>query len=177
MNGKGSYHTEDEDDEEVVADVEIPIDVSVIVKILVVGNAKCGKSSIIGQYITKSFDSKYKTTVGADFARKDLIWESPNKEKVGIRLQLWDIAGQDRFQKLTRAYFARAKGVVIVCDVSRDGTVDAVRTWKKEIDAWCEQSGCGEIPVVLFANKADLLKDAQDAFKTGATMEKSKQPF
>ena len=61
---------------------------------------------------------------------------------------------------------------MIVCDVSRDGTVDAVKTWKKEIDSWAATSGTPDIPVVLFANKSDLLRDTTSAFKTGATMEK-----
>ncbi len=82
------------------------------------------------------------------------------------------IAGQDRFQKLTRAYFSKARGVVIVCDVSREGTIDAVTKWKEEIDTWCEQSDQKDLPVVLFANKADLLTDPQDAFRTGALREK-----
>eukprot|EP01035_Chromulina_nebulosa_P036346 gene36346-48956_t len=86
------------------------ISIDHIIKILIVGNAKCGKSSIIGQYISKSFDGKYKSTVGAEFARKDILLELPNTNKIGVRLQLWDIAGQDRFQKLTRAYFSKAKG-------------------------------------------------------------------
>lgn len=88
---------------------------------------------------------------------------------------MWDIAGQDRFQKLTRAYFAKARGVVIVCDVSRDGTIEAVKNWKREVDEWAETSGCSSIPIVLFANKSDLLTDPQDAFKTGATMERRKK--
>lgn len=49
---------------------------------------------------------------------------------VQVRLQLWDIAGQDRFAKLTRAYFRRAKGAVVVCDVTRAGTFDAIVKWK-----------------------------------------------
>lgn len=98
------------------------INIDYIVKILIVGNAKCGKSSIIGQYMSKSFKDKYQSTIGAEFARKDILLELPNMKTLGVRLQLWDIAGQDRFQKLTRAYFSNAKGVVIVCDVSRPGT-------------------------------------------------------
>ena len=152
-----------------------PTTIDHIVKILIVGNAKCGKSSIIGRYISKTFESKYKSTVGADFARKDIVLELPNSTTIGVRLQLWDIAGQDRFQKLTRAYFAKAKGVVIVCDVSREGTVDAVKSWKREIDTWASTTGSTNIPVVLFANKADLLKDPLDAFKTGAIMERGNQ--
>ena len=83
--------------------------------------------------------------------------------------------GQDRFQKMTRAYFAKARGVVIVCDVSREGTVDAIKNWKREIDHWANVNSGDRalhIPVILFANKADLLTNAQEAFKTGATMER-----
>jgi len=48
-----------------------PIEINEIMKILIVGNAKCGKSSIINRYTSNSFESKYKTTIGADFIRKD----------------------------------------------------------------------------------------------------------
>ena len=51
-------------------------------------------------------------------------------------------------------------------------TVEAVEGWKKEIDNWATNSGSPDMPVVLFANKSDLLADATSAFKTGATMEK-----
>eukprot|EP01038_Epipyxis_sp_PR26KG_P006775 gene6775-9279_t len=149
-----------------------PVVIEKILKILVVGNAKCGKTSIIGQYTNKIFENSYKSTVGADFARKDIKLQLSMNEYIGIRVQLWDIAGQDRFQKLTRAYFSGARGVVIVCDISREGTVEAVRNWKLEIDAWADQSGCPDIPVVLFANKSDLLRNPQDSLKTGVTMER-----
>ena len=69
---------------------------------------------------------------------------------------------------------SKAKGVVIVCDVAREGTVEAVRNWKQDIDVWAAESGTINIPVVLFANKSDLLTNPQDAFKTGAIMERSK---
>ena len=50
--------------------------------------------------------------------------------------------------------------------------MDAVKNWKKEIDTWATNSGTVNFPIVLFANKADLLKDPLDAFKTGAVMER-----
>lgn len=52
--------------------------------------------------------------------------------------------------------------------------MDAVKNWKKEIDTWATNSGTINIPIVLFANKADLLKDPLDAFKTGAVMERGR---
>ncbi|CAM9995281.1 unnamed protein product [Pylaiella littoralis] len=137
-------------------------------KVLVVGNAKCGKSSIISRFVSNRFSSDYNSTVGADYAMKDVSLQSGRQ----VRLQLWDIAGQDRFAKLTRAYFRRAKGAVVVCDVTREGTFDAIVRWKEEIDLWCQNEGC-ELPVYLFANKCDLLMDVQDSFLAGARMEKT----
>lgn len=51
------------------------------------------------------------------------------------------------------------------------GTIEAIKNWKQELDVWIDKL---EIPMVLFANKADLLSNPQDAFKTGAIMERSK---
>eukprot|EP00605_Chrysophyceae_sp_TOSAG23-4_P002048 GSChrysophyteH1.ASY1.ANO1.2269.1 assembled CDS len=141
------------------------IEVEILAKVLVVGNAKCGKSSIISRYTSGSFNTNYKTTIGADFVRKDVLVDLNG----GVRVQLWDIAGQDRFQKLTRAYFSNAKAVVVVCDVSREGTIDAIRKWKQEVDRY---SHLPKLPVVLLANKCDLLQDAAHAFKFGAVMER-----
>ncbi|CAM9118370.1 unnamed protein product, partial [Hapterophycus canaliculatus] len=141
---------------------------TVTCKILVVGNAKCGKSSIISRFVSNRFSSDYNSTVGADYAMKDV--SIPGGQQV--RLQLWDIAGQDRFAKLTRAYFRRAKGAVVVCDVTREGTFDAIVRWKEEIDLWCQNEGC-DLPVFLLANKSDLLTEVQDSFLAGARMEKT----
>ena len=142
-------------------------------KILVIGNPKCGKSSLIKRYVQNSFDNSYKTTIGADYQRKDICVTYNDNSKQAMRLQLWDIAGQDRFAKLTRVYFKNADGVIIVCDVSRERTVEAIRAWKAEIDRWIDTSGRGrEIPIVLFANKADLLSTVDDAFVAGASIER-----
>ena len=136
--------------------------------------------------------------MGVDFVRKDLEVSFQNQRVDGeggdvgqqaggcecgggaanVRMQLWDIAGQDRFARLTRAYFRRAKAAAIVCDVTRKGSFEAVRQWKHEIDTWASAAeGGGEgaakptIPVVLFANKSDLLEDTTASFLAGARME------
>ena len=69
------------------------IDINETMKILIVGNAKCGKSSIIARYAMNSFHENYRTTIGADFVRKDLSLQLQDGEQIGVRLQLWDIAG------------------------------------------------------------------------------------
>lgn len=141
-------------------------------KFLIVGNPKCGKSSIIKRYIHNTFQSNYKSTVGADFIRKDLLVRFDDDSLQTVRLQLWDIAGQDRFHKLTRLYFRDACGVVIVCDISRERTVEAIKEWKAEIDSWVDLTDTRMLPIVLFANKTDLLTSVSEAFQAGAAVER-----
>ena len=163
-------------------------------KVLVVGNAKCGKTSIVQQFTENTFRDDYKTTIGADFTKKLLDWGGAmgEDEKVAqqVKLQMWDIAGQDRFARLTRAYFSAAKGALVVCDVTRDGTFAAAAEWKRELDRVLtkevaaasnkrgSRSGAGgsagrpiKIPCILVANKADLLSDVASSFVAGAKME------
>ena len=86
--------------------------------------------------------------------------------------QLWDIAGQDRFARLTRAYFNKAKGAIVVCDVTREGTFEAAGEWKKELDRVFKENG-DDIPVFLVANKCDLIDNMEASFIAGAKMEKA----
>lgn len=59
------------------------------VKLLILGNAKCGKSSLINRYCHGTFSEKYKTTVGADFIRKDIAYQGAQDSRpVGVRLQV-----------------------------------------------------------------------------------------
>lgn len=77
-----------------------------------------------------------------------------------IRLQLWDIAGQERFGNMTRVYYKEAVGALVVFDVTRISTFDGVTKWKADIDEKIRLPDGSKIPVVLLANKADLAKDA-----------------
>lgn len=73
-----------------------------------------------------------------------------------VRLQLWDIAGQERFGNMTRVYYKEALGAIVVYDITRPQTFEGVTKWKKDIDAKValpDAWGGGQIPVILLANK------------------------
>lgn len=59
-------------------------------KVLVIGDLGVGKTSIIRRYVHQTFSSNYRATIGVDFALKVLNWDSET-----VRLQLWDIAGEE----------------------------------------------------------------------------------
>jgi len=135
-------------------------------KVLIVGDIGTGKTSIIKRFVHNIFSVHYKSTIGVDFALKVIQWENNKK----IKLQLWDIAGQERFGNLTRVYYKDAVGAFLVFDVTRSATFDAVLKWKSDLDAKVTLPDGRPIPVVLLANKVDLNKDGFT--KTPAEMEK-----
>ncbi|CAD0194603.1 unnamed protein product [Chrysodeixis includens] len=124
-------------------------------KILVIGELGTGKTSIIKRYVHQFFSQHYRATIGVDFALKVLNWDS----NTIIRLQLWDIAGQERFGNMTRVYYKEAVGAFIVFDVSRVATFDAVVKWKNDLDAKVQLPDGSPIPCILLANKCDQQKE------------------
>lgn len=136
-------------------------------KVLVIGDIGTGKTSIIKRYVHNVFSMHYKATIGVDFALKVI-----NLNNCIVRLQLWDIAGQERFGNMTRVYYKEAVGALIVFDISRESTFEAVQKWKSDLDQKVRLPGHEEepIPVVLVANKCDLAKQGtcQDPNKMAA---------
>ncbi|XP_063616939.1 uncharacterized protein LOC134790097 isoform X1 [Cydia splendana] len=124
-------------------------------KILVIGELGTGKTSIIKRYVHQFFSQHYRATIGVDFALKVLNWDA----NTVIRLQLWDIAGQERFGNMTRVYYKEAVGAFIVFDVSRVATFDAVVKWKNDLDTKVQLPDGSPIPCILLANKCDQQKE------------------
>eukprot|EP01091_Cochliopodium_minus_P005113 TRINITY_DN15092_c0_g1_i1.p1 TRINITY_DN15092_c0_g1~~TRINITY_DN15092_c0_g1_i1.p1 ORF type:complete len:217 (+),score=53.23 TRINITY_DN15092_c0_g1_i1:327-977(+) len=121
-------------------------------KVLVVGDIGTGKTSIIKRFVHNIFSMHYKSTIGVDFALKVINWDP----KTIVRLQLWDIAGQERFGNMTRVYYKEAVGAFVVFDITRVATFEAVVKWKNDIDVKVTLPDDRPIPVVLLANKCDV---------------------
>merc|ERR1711990_832349 len=117
-------------------------------KVLVVGDANTGKTSIIKRFVHGIFSNNYKATIGVDFALKVLEWD----DNTIVRLQLWDIAGQERFGNMTRVYYKEALGAIVVFDITSMKSFEAVQRWKNDIDEKVKLADGKPIPVVLLAN-------------------------
>ena len=66
---------------------------------------------------------------------------------------LKDIAGQERFGNMTRVYYKDAVGCIIVFDVTRASTFDAVSKWKADLDNKVQLPDGSRVPCILLANK------------------------
>lgn len=124
-------------------------------KILVVGDIGTGKTSIIKRYIHQFFSEHYRATIGVDFALKIINWDADTT----VRLQLWDIAGQERFGNMTRIYYKEAVGAFIVFDMARATTYNAAAKWKADLDQKVQLPNGEPVPCVLLANKCDQPKE------------------
>ncbi|KPM10891.1 ras-related protein Rab-32-like protein [Sarcoptes scabiei] len=100
-------------------------------KILVIGELGTGKTSFIKRFVHQYFSQYYRATIGVDFALKVLNWN----DEIVLRLQLWDIAGQERFGNMTRIYYKEAVGAFLVFDVTAPSSFNAVLKWKHDLDS------------------------------------------
>ena len=134
-----------------------PEQVKKIIKILVVGEMGTGKTSLIRQYVQGFFSEFYKTTIGVDFANKEI----KRDDNITISLQLWDIAGQERYGNMTRVYYQEACAAFVVFDVTRTTSLDLSVAWKNDIDEKVFTSQNKPIPCLLLGNKIDLCAEGK----------------
>jgi len=121
-----------------------------IYKIIVLGDSGVGKTSLLYRCVKNEFSNMYKATIGADF----LSYPVEIKDK-NITLQIWDSAGQERYQGLGNTFFRGADAYVLVFDVSKLSSFENINKWR---DCFVLQSGVKTpegFPCILLGNKID----------------------
>ena len=119
-------------------------------QLLIIGDSMVGKTSILSKYSSKTFNENYLATVGLDFFTKDELID--NKM---IRIKIWDTAGQERYKALTRCFFQKAQGVIIVFDVTKEKTFSSLQYWIESMNSQLYDD-IDSIPVIIIGNKIDL---------------------
>ncbi len=122
-------------------------------KIIVIGEPAVGKTSLVKRFISGQFAKDYRSSIGTNIFTKRIVLE----KKTETTLQLWDIAGQERWINMRRPYYSGAKGAIIVGDQTRSNTFDQIeKFWVPDLT-----ENCSLIPIILLVNKSDLLKSIE----------------
>ncbi|MEA2070694.1 MAG: GTP-binding protein [Asgard group archaeon] len=119
-------------------------------KIVVLGNPKVGKTSIIQRYVHNQFKENYLPTLGFNIYTRYL---TIGDRKIG--LSIWDIGGQEAFKKFAFRYLVEADAAIFVTDCNRPKTVESLNYWNSKLEAIISR----EIPKVALVNKIDLEYD------------------
>ncbi|GKT36650.1 Small GTPase like protein [Aduncisulcus paluster] len=120
-----------------------------ILKIIVLGNASVGKTSLMTQYVNRKFSIQYKATIGADFMSTEAVIDDDR-----ITLHIWDTAGQERFQSLGASFYRGADACVLVYDITSARSLTSLDVWR---DEFLVHTGGKEetFPFIVIGNKCD----------------------
>lgn len=118
-------------------------------KIVILGDSGVGKTTLLQQYVNGQINPNSKPTIGADFSKKDVIIDDQL-----VTLQIWDTAGQEKFQSLGYAFYRGADCCCLVYDITQSVTLENLDRWKRGFLDNCG-SDTQSFPLVCLGNKLD----------------------
>ncbi|KAL0248197.1 hypothetical protein GEMRC1_003433 [Eukaryota sp. GEM-RC1] len=118
-------------------------------KIVLLGSAAVGKTCLVGRFVNEKFDSDYELTIGAAFAAKAVTAGDRT-----LRIGIWDTAGSERFEAMSRIYYRGARAAIVCYDVTDKATFDRTMFWINQL-----QSNEPSCAVYICATKVDLLDE------------------
>ena len=120
-------------------------------KVIFVGDGKVGKTSIISQYVNKSFTEEHILTTSGDKSYKSITIDDQTFD-----LEIWDTAGQEMFRNVNKIFMKNSKIAIIVIDITNINSMDGLEYWTKQIK---ENLKIEEIITAIAANKSDLYEE------------------
>ena len=127
------------------------------IKLVIIGAPAVGKTSLVKKFVSQHFSNDYKASIGTNIFIKKIFFNSNNK-KINVTLQLWDIAGQERWTLMRDTYYKGTHGALLIVDLTRKRTLNQIEEfWYPDL-----KKNCGQIPTILIGNKNDLYRKITD---------------
>ncbi|MFX1366700.1 MAG: Rab family GTPase [Promethearchaeota archaeon] len=122
----------------------------IVLKFVLLGDAAVGKTSLVDIYAHHKFQENYIPTLGVNIVVKELKIEEINAQ---IRLVIWDIAGQDKYDVSRKMFFQGVVGALLVYDITREDTFTGIESkWLNDLNDFSEK----DLSFILIGNKTDL---------------------
>jgi len=135
-----------------------------IFKILMLGDAAVGKTSLSKHYIERAFTPDIRLTVGIQFfIKQEIVIEGKR-----VKLQIWDFGGEDRFRIMVPTLCLGSHGCIFMYDVTRPSTLNSHHSWTYIIKERCGK----DVPIMLIGNKCDLVNKRAISMEHGIEVAK-----
>jgi len=121
-----------------------------LAKILILGEFRVGKSSMVLRYVEDRFPGDYIATIGANFLVKTINLKVDSKD-VCVGLQIWDLGGHTRSTEVGKVFFQGVSGALLVYDITRPDTLDKIELWQEQLARYSS-----DLKLYLVGNKNDL---------------------
>ena len=115
-------------------------------KILMLGDASVGKTSLTHRYITGIFIDSPRLTIGVDFFSKKVKYQEKK-----IKLQIWDFGGEERFRFLLPTYSKGSNAAIFLYDITSKRSLNSLDAWISIV-----RENVKDIPIILIGSKLDL---------------------
>ncbi len=120
------------------------------IKVVLVGESGVGKTSIISQFTSKTFDAHRETSLSAQFISKTVEFKDIGKQ---IKFDIWDTVGQEKYRSLAKIFYKDAKVIVFVYDITTEYSFNELKKyWYEETKA----NSDGNPILAVVGNKIDL---------------------
>merc|ERR1719486_461765 len=116
-------------------------------KIIMLGDSAVGKSKILERYLMEEYNPRTASTYALTLFRHNYTDEESGRKH---KIDFWDTAGQEQFNKLHASYYFQANACILAFDITRKVTYKNLEMWYKEM-----RLHCPDIPVICIANKVD----------------------
>ena len=116
-----------------------------VCNIILLGDTGVGKTCFVTRLLKGYFTESYITTLGAEYLQY---------EYNDTIINIFDTAGQERYEALCSSYYRKANGVILVYDVTDSNSLKNVSKWIEKVNKFVE-----DIPIIICANKIDLLEE------------------
>ncbi|CDK27813.1 unnamed protein product [Kuraishia capsulata CBS 1993] len=119
-----------------------------VIKVVLLGDAAVGKTSLRSQFIKHVFSSAYKTTLGGDYLTSRV--NLPDNSQVS--LQIWDTAGQERFNSISQAFYRGTDIAIIIYDITNAESFHHLSRW---LGLFLDHCNVSNPSIMIVGNKVD----------------------
>ena len=136
-----------------------------VYKLSLIGDGSVGKTSMAQRYVHGVFQADYKATIGTFISKKECNFEKLN---TSVKFIIWDLAGQDQFQRLWPDYLTDTRAGIIMFDLTNKKSFENVKKWYEIITRVADPN----VILILVGNKRDLLESREVSSEEGMELAK-----